>query len=120
MMKFTSTHEWIALHEGIGIVGITNYAQRELGEIVYVELPSLGKAVAAGDEIAVLESTKAAADMYVPVSGEIIEINEQLRQDPALINQAAESKGWLFKVKLSKISEMEQLLDQHQYEELVK
>jgi glycine cleavage system H protein len=114
-MKFTESHEWIRVENDIGTVGITDVAQKELGEIVYVELPSVGKRVAAGQEIAVLESTKAAADIYSPVSGEIVEINQKLLDFVQNINKSAEHEGWLFKIKLSHPKELDQLLTREQY-----
>jgi glycine cleavage system H protein len=114
-MKFTQSHEWICTDEGIGTVGITDHAQKELGNIVYLELPPIGKRVKAGEEIAVLESTKAAADIYAPVSGEVVAINESLALSAHLVNQAAESEGWLFKVKLDAVEELEELLTRDQY-----
>jgi glycine cleavage system H protein len=118
-VRYTESHEWITLDEGIGTVGITDHAQRELGEIVYVELPALGKKVKAGEEIAVLESTKAAADIYAPVSGEIVAINQILSDSTQAINQSAENQGWLFKIQLSDASEWETLLDAAQYQEKI-
>jgi glycine cleavage system H protein len=118
-MKFSESHEWIKLEGEIGIVGITNYAQQELGEIVYIELPIVGKQIKAGEEIAVLESTKAAADIYSPVSGEIIEINQLLHGFSEKINQYPENEGWLFKIKLSQPAELENLLSEEQYLQLI-
>lgn len=118
-MKFTETHEWIREENGVGTVGITHHAQHELGEVVYIELPSIGKKVKAGEEVAVLESTKAAADIYSPVSGEIIEINQNLHGSVQEVNQAAESKGWLFKIQLTNPSELDPLLSPGQYQELI-
>ena len=115
-MKYTKTHEWIEVKEGIGTVGVTKYAQQELGDIVYVELPQVGKEVKAGQEAAVLESTKAAADVYSPVSGKIEEANQQLSKQPELINQDAEMSGWLFKVRLKDPKELEQLMDKIAYQ----
>jgi glycine cleavage system H protein len=114
-MRFTESHEWIKVEEGIGTVGITHYAQKELGEVVYVELPSVGKHVKAGEEIAVLESTKAAADIYTPVSGEIVEINQKLCDFIHYINSSAESEGWLFRIKLANPGELDQLLAAENY-----
>jgi glycine cleavage system H protein len=114
-MKFTESHEWILVENGIGTVGITDVAQRELGEVVYVELPSVGKHVKAGQEVAVLESTKAAADIYSPVSGEIIEINQKLLDFVQDINRSAENHGWLFKIKLTHPKELDELLTRQQY-----
>jgi glycine cleavage system H protein len=114
-MKFTESHEWILVENGIGTVGITDAAQRELGEVVYVELPFVGKHVKAGQEIAVLESTKAAADIYSPVSGEIVEINQRLVDFVQDINRSAENEGWLFKIKLTHPKELDELLTRQQY-----
>jgi len=118
-MHFTQSHEWISVENGIGIVGITDFAQHELGEIVYVELPPVGKKVKAGEEIAVLESTKAAADIYTPVSGEIVAINQQLQHSVEKINLAAESEGWLFKIRLADPKELDLLLGKESYLQLV-
>jgi glycine cleavage system H protein len=119
-MKFTESHEWIKLENGIGIVGITDHAQKELGKVVYVELPPVGKKIKAGQEIAVLESTKAAADIYSPVSGEIVEINQKLADFIHQINTSAEKDGWLFKIKISNPDEMQKLLNREEYLELVR
>ena len=118
-MYFTPSHEWIKVENGIGTVGITEFAQKELGEIVYVELPALGRHVKAGEEIAVLESTKAAADIYAPASGEVVAINQQLHDFASKINQSAEQEGWLFKVKLSDEKELHELLEKEGYLDLL-
>ncbi len=118
-MRFTDSHEWIKVENGIGTVGITHQAQKQLGEVVYVELPAVGKQVQAGQEVAVLESTKAAADIYSPVSGEIVEINQKLCDFIHHINSSAEAEGWLFKIKLSNYSEIDKLLNRNQYLDLV-
>lgn len=114
-MKFSETHEWIKAKEGIGIVGITNFAQKELGEIVHIELPKVGDQVEVGQEIAVVESTKAAVDITSPASGTITEINPAVVENPSLINKDPQIEGWLFKIKLSKTAELEELLDHVQY-----
>lgn len=119
-MKFTDSHEWIFVDGEIGTVGISDFAQKELGEVVYIELPKIGHQARAGEEIAVLESTKAAADIYSPVSGEVIDVNKQVKESPQLINSAPQSAGWLYKIRLDKPSEMNQLLDPVQYHALVK
>lgn len=118
-MRFTDSHEWITVENGVGTVGITDHAQKELGEVVYVELPAVGKHVKAGDEVAVLESTKAAADIYSPVSGEIVEINQKLGDFIHQINSSAESDGWLFRIKLADVAETEKLLNKEDYLGLV-
>ncbi len=119
MKKYTSSHEWIELKDGIGCVGVTDYAQSELGEIVFVELPEVGAVLSKGDEVVVLESTKAAADVYAPVSGEVIEINKELSDSPENVNKASESSGWLYKIKLSNESEYDALLDEAKYKEMI-
>lgn len=119
-MKYTESHEWILLEGNIGIVGITEYAQKELGEIVYVELPQVGKKVEAGDEVAVLESTKAAADIYSPVSGTITEVNTTLSSSTDLINHSPQKEGWIFKIHVHSLDQIEQLLDETAYQLLIK
>lgn len=115
MMKFSKTHEWIEVVDGVGTVGVSNFAQKELGDIVYVELPVVGKTVKAGQEAAVLESTKAAADVYSPVSGMILETNQLLTGQSELINTSPENQGWIFKIKLSHPEELDMLVDQTYY-----
>jgi glycine cleavage system H protein len=117
--KFTPTHEWISLEGHQGTVGISRYAQKELGEIVYVQLPNVGQSLQAGEEVCVLESTKAAADVYSPVSGKITAVNEAVAQNPKLLNEAAESTAWLYKIDLKKPSEMNDLLSKSDYESLI-
>lgn len=114
-MKFTETHEWIDVKNGIGLVGVTEYAQKELGDIVYVELPTINKSVKKGEEAAVLESTKAAADVYAPVSGKILEANTSLNDSPELVNKSPENNGWLFKIALTDPKELDSLLDAEVY-----
>ena len=114
-MKFAESHEWITIEGDVGVVGITHHAQEQLGEIVYVELPEINAIVEAGEEIAVLESTKAAADIYTPVSGEIIAVNEALKTSPYLLNEDPEIEGWIYKIKLTAISELDTLLTPLQY-----
>lgn len=118
-MKFTESHEWIKLDGNIGTVGITNFAQNELGEIVYIELPDVGTEISAGSEICILESTKAASDVYSPVSGTIVAVNNELLNNSDLLNESAEDKGWLFKIELSHQSECKGLLDLKEYMNLV-
>ncbi|MEX1012990.1 MAG: glycine cleavage system protein GcvH [Waddliaceae bacterium] len=118
-MKFTDTHEWVANEGDAAIIGITDHAQDELGEIVYVELPEVGKHIEAGEELAVLESTKAAADVYAPVSGEVIEVNAALEDNPELINNSAQENGWICKLKLTNPEEMDELLDAEAYKQIL-
>ncbi len=118
-MKYTESHEWIDLEDNIGTVGVTDYAQKELGDIVYVELPEVGTEVNAGDEVAVLESTKAAADIYAPVGGTIVEVNKALNDKPEEINQSPMEDGWLFKIEIQKMEELDQLMNESEYLETV-
>jgi glycine cleavage system H protein len=118
--KYTPSHEWIEMSGSQGTVGITNYAKGEFGDIVYIQLPLIGKKVLSGEEVVVLESTKAAADIYSPVSGEIVEVNASLQNDLSLLNQDPEGKGWLFKMTLSQESEKESLLlNVSEYKEMI-
>ncbi|WP_075883301.1 glycine cleavage system protein GcvH [Candidatus Protochlamydia sp. W-9] len=115
-MKYTDSHEWVVLESpDVARIGVTQFAQKELGDIVYVELPTLHRKVTVGQEVVVLESTKAAADVYSPVSGEIIEVNQSLSTQPELINQSSEKEGWLFKLRLSNSSELDLLMDEKDY-----
>jgi glycine cleavage system H protein len=116
--RFNETHEWVSVEaDNIATVGISDFAQSQLGELVFVELPELNDNVTAGDEIAVVESVKTASDVYTPVSGEIVAINEALQNEPNLVNDSAENAGWLYKIKLSDKSEYDALLDAASYDE---
>ncbi len=117
--KYTPSHEWIQIQGNEGIVGITQYAREELGDIVYVQLPSLGKKIALGEEVVVLESTKAAADIYAPLSGEVTEVNTLLQNDLTLLNAFPESQGWLFKMTLTSPEETSILLDLPEYQKMI-
>ena len=112
---FTEDHEWVDVDGDIGTVGISEYAQGQLGDIVFVEVPDEGKEVSKGDDIAVVESVKAASDVYSPVSGTVIEGNEDLADNPALVNEDPEGEGWFFKLTLSDPSELEGLMDEAKY-----
>ena len=116
---FTKEHEWLAVDGDTATVGITNHAQEQLGDLVFVELPDGGRTVTKDEEAVVVESVKAASDVYAPVSGEITETNTALADDPALVNRSAESDGWLFKMKLSDASELDGLMDRPAYEEMI-
>ncbi len=119
MKLFTDTHEWIEVQGPEGTVGVTAYAQKELGEVVYISLPEVGKEIQVGQEVAILESTKAAADIYAPVSGIITAVNTHVKEVPDLLNQHAESKGWLYKVSLTHPEELSLLMNRDDYEKLV-
>lgn len=112
---FTEDHEWIRVEGGEATVGITDYAQEQLGDLVFVELPEIGKQLSKGDTAVVVESVKAASDVYAPIDGEISAINDALADDPALVNSSATDKGWLWKMKLSDESQLENLLDEAGY-----
>ena len=114
-LYFTKEHEWISVEGDTATVGITDFAQGQLGDIVFVEVPSAGTQVTQGGEAAVVESVKAASDVYAPVSGEVIEGNPALEDDPSLVNTAAESDGWFFKLRLSDPGQLEGLMDANAY-----
>lgn len=116
---FTEDHEWIDVDGETGTVGISDYAQGQLGDIVFVDVPEEGKQLSKGDEAAVVESVKAASDVYSPVSGHVIEGNAALGDDPSLVNSDPEGEGWFFKITLSDPSELEELMDETAYEAFV-
>jgi glycine cleavage system H protein len=120
-IKYTPDHEWIEVHgDGTATVGITVHAQDALGDVVFVDLPEVGKTYAEKDVAGVVESVKAAADVYMPVDGEITEVNEALRDDPALANSDPLKAGWFFKVKLSKPAQLDAMMDATAYDALLK
>jgi glycine cleavage system H protein len=114
-LKYTEDHEWINVEGDVAVVGITHHAQDALGDVVFVDLPEVGKSFAQKDVAGVVESVKAAADVYMPVTGEVIEVNEDLRNDPSLANSDPLGKGWFFKVKLANPAEVDALLDETAY-----
>ncbi|MSO64461.1 MAG: glycine cleavage system protein GcvH [Alphaproteobacteria bacterium] len=118
-LKYTQDHEWVLREGDLGTVGITEYAQGQLGDVVYVELPSPDTDVVAGGEIAIVESVKAASEVYSPVSGLVVEVNEELRDKPALVNESAEGDGWFFKIKLADVTELDGLMDKDAYDKFV-
>ena len=118
-VRYTKDHEWIRLEGGIGVVGITDYAQNALGDVVYVEVPEAGKKLTAGGEAGVIESVKAASEIYSPVSGEVTEGNGGLDGDPALVNSSPTGEGWIFKVKLANPAEIETLMTEAEYKAFV-
>jgi glycine cleavage system H protein len=116
---FTQEHEWIDVDGDVATVGITDYAQSQLGDVVFVELPAEGAAFSKGDDAAVVESVKAASDVYCPVSGEVIEANAALEGEPALVNSAPEEDGWFFRLRLSDPTELNGLMDEAAYQAFV-
>lgn len=117
---FTREHEWIVVEKDTGIVGITDYAQKQLGDVVFVELPAVGKKIVQGKDMAVVESVKAASEVYAPVSGEIIAVNQDLINQPATVNEDAAGKGWFVKIRLSNPKELVGLMDIKAYQNFVK
>jgi glycine cleavage system H protein len=119
-LKYAETHEWVRLEDdGTVVVGITDHAQDALGDIVYVELPEVGANADSGGEVAVVESVKAASDIYSPVSGEIVEINSGLEDEPETVNQSPYGDGWLFRVKLADPEDIESLMDADGYKSMI-
>ena len=118
-LYFTKDHEWIAVDGDIATVGITDYAQTQLGDVVFVELPKVGRALKKAEAAAVVESVKAASDVYAPITGEIIEINDALVADPSLVNSDPEGAAWFFKLKLANPADADALLDEAAYKELI-
>ena len=118
--KFTKDHEWIDVEGDVARIGITNYAQEQLGDVVFVELPQAGRQFQQGNDAAVVESVKAASEVYAPVSGEIVEPNTKLEDDPALVNQDPTESGWFFTMKVSNPDELNELMDEAAYADYVK
>jgi glycine cleavage system H protein len=117
---FTKEHEWVRVEGDIATIGISDHAQEQLGDIVFAEVPEKGRHVSKGQEVAVVESVKAASDVYAPVSGEVIEGNQAVADDPALVNSDPEGEGWFFKLRLDNQGELEGLMDENGYREWVK
>ena len=118
-LYFTKEHEWIRVEGDTATVGISNHAQEQLGDIVFAEVPAAGRQLSKGQEAAVVESVKAASDVYAPVSGEVVAGNQAVADDPALVNSDPEGQGWFFKLKLSDPSELEGLMDEAAYREFL-
>ena len=117
---YTKDHEYIRVEGDAGIVGISDYAQGQLGDVVFVELPSVGKTLSKGDEAAVVESVKAASEVYAPVSGEVVEVNSELEASPGTVNEDPAGRGWFMKIRLTNESELDGLMTEEQYQEFVK
>lgn len=118
-LKFLSSHEWVLIEDKVATVGVSDHAQELLGDLVYVELPEVGSAVAAGDSVGVIESVKAASDTYAPVSGEVIEVNEELEGAPERINDDPYGDGWMYKIAMEDAEEVGDLLDANAYSETI-
>jgi glycine cleavage system H protein len=116
---FTEDHEWVRVENGIATVGITDHAQDQLGDLVFVQLPDVGQSLSKGDAAVVVESVKAASDVYAPVDGEVTEVNEAAASDPALVNSSATGEGWLWKMKLSDTNQLAGLLDEAGYKAII-
>ena len=117
--KYSKDHEWVFIENQIATVGITNYAQESLGDIVFIELPETGKSINMGDQVGVVESVKAASELYSPISGEIIEINNELKTTPQLLNTDPENTGWYMKLKIDNSEELFNLMNFNQYKEML-
>ncbi len=115
-LKYTVSHEWIRVKDNIGTVGITDYAQDKLGDIVFIELPKAGVELEANSDVAVIESVKTAADVYTPLSGKIVKVNSLLDKDPSFINSDPYNKGWIFEIQIKDMSELEKLMDSSVYQ----
>ncbi len=115
-LRYTKEHEWVGLEGDVATVGISDYAQDQLGDVVYVELPEIGKQVERSKELAVVESVKAASEVYAPVGGEVIEVNEALNADPSLVNAGAQSDGWFCKLRVKDPGELDGLMDEEAYQ----
>jgi glycine cleavage system H protein len=118
-LKFLSSHEWVMVEDGVATIGVSDHAQELLGDLVYVELPEVGTTVAAGDSVGVIESVKAASDTYAPISGEVVEINEDLEDSPERINADPYGDGWMYKLAIEDPEELENLLDSSAYSESI-
>jgi glycine cleavage system H protein len=118
-LKFSKDHEWVQFEDGIATIGISDYAQEQLGDVVYIELPEVGQKIALGEQGAVVESVKAASEIYVPASGEVVEVNSALEDEPGLVNGDPTGGGWFFKLKLDDEAELAALMDDSAYQEFV-
>ncbi len=118
-LRYSEEHEWVRVEGDIAVIGISDYAQEQLGDVVFVELPEQGRSVAKGEEAAVVESVKAASEVYAPVSGEVVEVNEPLADDPGLVNREPTAGGWFIKVRMTDPGEVEALLDEAAYDNFV-
>ncbi len=118
-LKYSKEHEWVATEESVATIGITDFAQEQLGEIVYVELPAVGDKISKDDPFGVVESVKAVSDIYAPISGTVVEVNQELPESPEMVNEDPYGDGWLIKIKVSDATELDDLMDNEEYEEMV-
>ncbi len=118
-MKYSTDHEWVRVEGDIAVIGITEHAQEQLGDVVFIDLPDVGTAVELGGDAAVVESVKAASDVFAPLTGEVVEVNEALQDNPAMVNADAEGDGWFMKIKMSDTSELDDLMDAAAYKTFV-
>jgi glycine cleavage system H protein len=117
--KYTTEHEWLSIEGDVATVGITEHAQQQLGDVVFVDLPAIGKKVEQGKDAAVVESVKAASEVYAPITGEIVEVNSKLTENPALVNEEAEGAAWFMKIRIANPSELDGMMDKAAYDKLV-
>ena len=118
-IRFSKEHEWLCTSDGVATIGISDYAQNQLGDVVYVELPDIGKNINQGEQGAIVESVKAASEIYAPVGGEVVEVNEGLEDDPSIVNSDPTGEGWFFKLKITNKSEVDMLMSEDVYLEYV-
>jgi glycine cleavage system H protein len=118
-LRYSKEHEWVAAEEAVATIGITDHAQEQLGEIVYIELPSIGEKVSKDDPFGVVESVKAVSDIYAPVSGTVLEVNEDLAESPEVVNEDPYGDGWLIKVRVSDSTDLDDLMDNDEYEQMI-
>lgn len=118
-MKYTQDHEWVSVDGDVATIGISDYAQKQLGDVVFVEVPQVGTDLSKGDDLAVVESVKAASEVYAPISGEVIEVNEDLEETPSLVNESAVGDGWFAKIKMSDASDLDEMMDEDAYKSFI-
>lgn len=118
-LLYTEEHEWVSLEDDIATIGITDYAQSELGDIVFVELPSVGDSITKGDSFGTIEAVKAVSDLFAPMSGEVIEVNENLSDNPEIINESPYEEGWMIRIRVTDVSEQETLLTAESYSDII-
>lgn len=116
---YSEDHEWLDVDGDVGTIGVTDYAQEQLGDVVFIELPEVGKVFSKGDDMAVVESVKAASEVYAPVSGEVVEVNDTLEDNPGVVNEDAEDDGWFVKLKIEDVAELEDLMNEAAYKAFV-